>query len=98
MTLVSRHYLYVSASRPNVENDRAVFAFPPIQAVITPTCQMRFYYHMLGAHLGKLTIYKRTEVMQLMYCLCGRGCAVVNVRFIFNELGFDSAVDSYQRL
>ena len=52
----------MSASRPNVEGDKAVLALPPIQANSAPTCSMRFYYHMIGSHVGKLTVFKRNYV------------------------------------
>ena len=60
------YYMYLSASRPNVEGDLAVLALPPIQANLKSTCSMRFYYHMIGNHVGQLNIYKRNHVS---FCL-----------------------------
>ena len=54
--------MYLSASRPNVEGDLAVLALPPIQANLQSTCSIRFYYHMIGNHVGQLNIYKRNHV------------------------------------
>lgn len=53
----------MNAARPNYPGDTAVFTFPPIQATITvPYCVMRFFFHMIGRHVGELNVYKRTQV------------------------------------
>ncbi|XP_071851180.1 MAM and LDL-receptor class A domain-containing protein 1-like isoform X5 [Apostichopus japonicus] len=54
-------YLYMESSPPRQEGDRARLASP----VFDPSpqeCQLRFYYHMYGAEIGRLAVYTRTQI------------------------------------
>ncbi|XP_066944165.1 uncharacterized protein [Macrobrachium rosenbergii] len=56
------HYMYIEASVPKVEGDRARLFSPVYPASFTesPTC-FAFYYHMFGNTTGHLNIYMKGE-------------------------------------
>ena len=53
------YYMYIEASSPRKKGDNAMLA----SAVFKPTstCQLRFFYHMYGSHIGTLNVYTRTS-------------------------------------
>ncbi|XP_057298293.1 MAM and LDL-receptor class A domain-containing protein 2-like isoform X2 [Hydractinia symbiolongicarpus] len=50
-------YIYLEASFPRVANDTAVLRSPAIRPTVGFVC-FSFYYHMHGAHVNSLYIYK----------------------------------------
>ena len=50
------HYMYTESSFPQWEGDQAVFYSPtfPLTSLI---CQLEFWYHMVGDHVGQLAVY-----------------------------------------
>ena len=53
------YYMFIEASSPRKQGDNAMIG----SAVFTPTstCQVRFFYHMYGRHIGTLNVYTRTS-------------------------------------
>lgn len=51
--------MYIESSSPRKMGDNAMLA----SAVFRPssTCQLRFFYHMYGSHIGALNVYTRTN-------------------------------------
>lgn len=55
--LLLGQYIYLEASFPRVANDTAVLRSPAIRPTMGFVC-FSFYYHMHGAHVNSLYIYK----------------------------------------
>ena len=51
--------MYIESSSPRKKGDNAMIG----SAVFKPTstCQLRFFYHMFGSHIGTLNVYTRTS-------------------------------------
>ena len=51
--------MYIESSSPRKLGDNAMLG----SAVFKPTstCQLRFFYHMYGTHIGSLNVYVRTS-------------------------------------
>lgn len=51
--------MYIESSSPRKKGDNAMIG----SAVFKPTstCQLRFFYHMFGRHIGTLNVYTRTS-------------------------------------
>ncbi|XP_071956934.1 MAM and LDL-receptor class A domain-containing protein 2-like [Antedon mediterranea] len=54
-------YIYIETSSPRLNGDRAKISSYVIKSTVQ-TCTMRFWYHMLGDHIGTLNVYTRTMV------------------------------------
>ena len=62
--------MYIESSSPRKVNDTAILVSPLITS--SATCTMRFFYHMRGAHIGTLNVYKRVgNVKSLLWSLTG---------------------------
>ena len=57
LLILTGFYIYIEASSPRQENDRAVIAFPPLN-INGPLC-LSFYYHMYGYNMGTLAVLGR---------------------------------------
>ena len=55
---VSGAYIFIEASSPRKEGDEAILYGGPFQGR-KDVCLI-FYYHMFGAHIGSLSVYKRS--------------------------------------
>ena len=52
--------MYIEASYPRVEGDRAVLRGPWMVHEDWFYCTLHFYYHMMGVSVGTLNIYVET--------------------------------------
>ena len=50
------HYMYTEASYPQWEGDQAIFS-SPMFPLTSSICNLEFWYHMEGAHVGQLAVY-----------------------------------------
>jgi len=53
------YYLYAEASYPRVKGDRARIASRSFLPTTSSFCLMRFYYHLNGDHIGRLSVKTR---------------------------------------
>eukprot|EP00795_Rhopilema_esculentum_P012712 gene12712-3431_t len=53
------HYIYIETSSPRIANDTAVIESPPIKPSRSIVC-LQFWYHMHGAHVNQLNVYKQS--------------------------------------
>ena len=53
---VSGAYIFIEASSPRKEGDKAIVYGGPFQG--GKNVCLIFYYHMFGAHIGSLSVYK----------------------------------------
>lgn len=64
---LSGYYIYIEASSPRVEGHKAAIEAGPFEA--NQTFCFTFHYHMFGAHIGQLSVYRtwfnRTNVQIL---------------------------------
>lgn len=54
--------MYIEASSPRKRGDNAMLGsvvFKPIST--SPSCKLRFFYHMYGSHIGTLNVYTRSS-------------------------------------
>ena len=51
--------MYIEASSPRKKGDNAMLGSAVFTS--TSTCQVRFFYHMYGRHIGTLNVYTRTS-------------------------------------
>ncbi|CAF3694948.1 unnamed protein product, partial [Didymodactylos carnosus] len=58
--LPSGHFIFLEASFPSVEGDRARVASPVFNN--SGGCEFRFFYHLYGSEIGVLNVYTRTTV------------------------------------
>ena len=49
-------YIYIEASTPRVKGDKAAIKAGPFEA--NQNYCFTFYYHMFGAHIGQLSVYR----------------------------------------
>ena len=54
------YYMFIEASYPRVEGDRAVLKGPWMKTASYYDCYLNFYYHMMGDSLGSLNVYLQT--------------------------------------
>ncbi|UJR31098.1 hypothetical protein I4U23_018606, partial [Adineta vaga] len=57
--LPSGHFIFLEASYPANEGERARVASPVINSTGF-SCEFRFYWHMYGEHIGALNVYTRS--------------------------------------
>ena len=53
------YYMYIEASSPRKKGDNAMLGTAVFKS--KSTCQLRFFYHMYGTHIGTLNVYTRTS-------------------------------------
>lgn len=55
------YYLYAEASYPRVKGDKARISSPNLMPTTSgvSSCLLRFYYHLKGDHIGRLTVKTR---------------------------------------
>jgi len=53
------YYLYAEASYPRQAGDKARLVSGTLTTNIYTDCYVRFYYHMTGRHIGKLSVKTR---------------------------------------
>ncbi|XP_054245935.1 LOW QUALITY PROTEIN: MAM and LDL-receptor class A domain-containing protein 1 [Indicator indicator] len=54
------HYLYMESSQPYRFQDQAVLLSPLFKPAGNRSCVFRFYYHMFGKQVYKLSVFQRT--------------------------------------
>ncbi|XP_066300036.1 MAM and LDL-receptor class A domain-containing protein 1-like [Branchiostoma lanceolatum] len=70
------YYVYIEASSPRTQGDRARLAGPTFQAVTGDSCKMRLFFHMLGQHIGALRVMTRTAIGGPMTTVWSRNTAI----------------------
>ena len=68
---ISGRYVYIEASRPRQQGDRARLVSPTF-GPIDAHCIVRFYYHMYGSNVGSLSLYSNSSnVLKLIFQATG---------------------------